>query len=341
MRRILISHTTPWDIKTASHQKKAKYTLFADWLLTVDEAYNFDDIFGAALFDKAKRVAQIRAATTFGLRLKFWVIAILTIFLLGYTIFTRDLRIAALTLGCASLSIGLASLLAGVVSRNRGLTKADIISQAKDPSRAKLVLDELESKIFETYEFAVIDGDGRFKRLPFELPRAVNGLVFLLGQTEHRYATNYSGEPPSQDLYISKSKGTKDTRISEAIVDFLKSKEAISDLLALVGKHKPFDPAKPSEKLSRKREGWINLLRLIHANWPKWTNLLKRKNSDVAFELSLTEPIKIRGKSPSEMYLVLNDLISGKNRHFGNWLRDLNFIDSATLQLKLKYQTKS
>lgn len=186
----------------------------------------------------------------------------------------------------------------------------------------------------------MIDGDGRFKRLPFELPRAVNGLIFPLGQTEHRYATNYSGESPLQDLYISKSKGTKDTRISEAIVDFLKSKEAISELLALVEQHKPFDPSKPSEKLSRKREGWINLLRLIHANWPKWTNVLKRK-SDVAFERSLKDSIKIRGKSPSEMNLVLNNLISGKNRHFGNWLRDLNFIDSATLQLKLKYQTKS
>jgi|GEM_PF-2264911 len=309
--------------------------------MQIDPTYNLEEAFGFTLFDEAQKEALRKTQMINLLRLAFWISMPLAAILLAYTFLSSGLLIAMCAFVCTLFCISMAALLVKLISRDTGLTKAKLLSQAVDTTRATKILDELERKVFGKHDFAILATDGRYKLLPSELPRAENGLLFVLGKRANRCGHIYAGEPPSGELYVSKAKATKDSHSPKATLDFLSSKAAVSDLIAVIEEHHPLDPKMPRTKLSVTRTGWVNLLRLALNDWEKWEAMLLKGTTDREFEKSLIRAIKDRKKSHTEMSEILNTFVEGRNRNFRNWLVKLDFIDDVTFKLNPKYHNKT
>ena len=339
--RTLISHKSPWFYKRAENQDISKYTLLAEHLSTYVGKYEFSEIFDARVFDEALKRARSKTLQISVARTIFWLSFSFSLILLMLTYVSGNLLMATAAIACILVCSIAGIFLTNETMRKYGPTASQIISSAREPRRAELIVHALENDVAGKYDFYIVDPTGTLQQLPNKLYRADNALIFLLGQPHHRHAVPYSGSPPQQELYISKSKTTKDIRTPTAIINFLSNRDRIRDLLSIVRKLHPYDPGAPNRKLTRHRERWVKALRVISENWDEWQNLQSRIGSNSRLQDELIECLRIRKKSNSEMGVLFNDFISGQNRNFGNWLINIGFIDEQTRALSLKYRDKS
>ncbi len=334
--RILLSHRQPWNIVPAYDQDLKQYTLLNEHLSSKVGEYDRDAVFGKKSFDQSQKQVRRKSTAIFIARVIFWASICASLVLLVYTHLTASPLLTTLTVLCTIIWVGAASVLTQMLSGNADLSAKQLIAQSSHPKHAEMVVHELERNIFGKYGFYFVDQNGVIQQLPRNIHRVENALVFFLGPPKHRQIVPYSGAAPQQELYISKSQPTNNARLPSAIREFLTTKECVVEMILLVDRHLPYDPAKPRRKLTRDRERWTNTLRIIRDNWNEWVNLESGGHNSIEIENKLLRSLMIRNKSKEQMDDLLNNFITGDNRNFGNWLVQLDFIDPKTRKLAIK-----
>lgn len=322
LRRTLWNGAGEWHLKKSEKQEVKQWTKFGVYVSQKSPGLSLSDFYQQELFDEHLEKATdikhweilYRVCTWICLLVGAYLIAQLCLGHIGF----KTWIIAPFAAAVYFMTLTELSFKTRIELNSETLVEAMTVP---NKAEAQKFLNSLLTKNLPKYRFAIRDKMGRYQELPLNFYKAENVLLFLFGKENHRRALPLTGELPIGDLYISVAAETKNTRPKDDCIEFLLNKNEIKIFYDYVKSSDGFDPGEDMKNLSKARDSWLKMLKVMLDDFELWlkvhggsASLEDRKTFNARIDFALTFNPFIK-----DNYQRRKKFLTGKHRNFNNW----------------------